>query len=66
MPTSSVPMNFKDLIETKATENNIVSMPVIGKQYGGKQLQGPAPFHAALQLLSQGGCPVSSLRADTP
>lgn len=38
MPTSSVPMNFKDLIETKATENNIVSMPVIGKQYGGKQL----------------------------
>lgn len=38
MPTSSVPMNFKDLIETKAKEHNTVSMPVIGKQYEGKQL----------------------------
>ncbi|XP_008576508.1 PREDICTED: tuftelin-interacting protein 11 [Galeopterus variegatus] len=36
--TSSVPMNFKDLIETKAEEHNIVFMPVIGKRHEGKQL----------------------------
>lgn len=35
---SSVPMNFKDLIETKAEEHNIVFMPVIGKRHEGKQL----------------------------
>ncbi|KAI5929862.1 Tuftelin-interacting protein 11 [Manis javanica] len=36
--SSSVPMNFKDLIETKAEEHNIVFMPVIGKRHEGKQL----------------------------
>ncbi|ELR60645.1 Tuftelin-interacting protein 11 [Bos mutus] len=35
---SAVPMNFKDLIETKAEEHNIVFMPVIGKRQAGKQL----------------------------
>lgn len=35
---SAVPMNFKDLIETKAEEHNIVFMPVIGKRHEGKQL----------------------------
>ncbi|XP_033923986.1 tuftelin-interacting protein 11 [Melopsittacus undulatus] len=35
---SSVPMNFKDLIQTKAEEHNIVFMPVIGKRHEGKQL----------------------------
>ncbi|XP_062360247.1 tuftelin-interacting protein 11 isoform X2 [Cinclus cinclus] len=34
----SVPMNFKDLIQTKAEEHNIVFMPVIGKRHEGKQL----------------------------
>lgn len=35
---SAVPMNFKDLIQTKAEEQNIVFMPVIGKRHEGKQL----------------------------
>ncbi|XP_067329687.1 tuftelin-interacting protein 11 [Anolis sagrei] len=34
----SVPMNFKDLIQAKAEEHNIVFMPVIGKRHEGKQL----------------------------
>ncbi|XP_068019378.1 tuftelin-interacting protein 11 [Melanerpes formicivorus] len=34
----AVPMNFKDLIQTKAEEHNIVFMPVIGKRHEGKQL----------------------------
>uniref|UniRef100_A0A8D0E6M9 Tuftelin-interacting protein 11 n=1 Tax=Salvator merianae TaxID=96440 RepID=A0A8D0E6M9_SALMN len=38
MAASSVPMNFKDLIQTKAEEHNIVFMPVIGKRHEGKQL----------------------------
>ncbi|TRZ10764.1 hypothetical protein HGM15179_016336 [Zosterops borbonicus] len=36
--TRSAPMNFKDLIQTKAEEHNIVFMPVIGKRHEGKQL----------------------------
>lgn len=32
VPASSVPMNFKDFIETKAKKHNIVFMPVIAKQ----------------------------------
>ncbi|XP_043831797.1 tuftelin-interacting protein 11 isoform X2 [Dromiciops gliroides] len=38
MAASAVPMNFKDLIQTKAEEHNIVFMPVIGKRHEGKQL----------------------------
>ncbi|XP_054852639.1 tuftelin-interacting protein 11 [Eublepharis macularius] len=38
MAAGSVPMNFKDLIQTKAEEHNIVFMPVIGKRHEGKQL----------------------------
>ena len=38
MPASSVPMNFKDFIETKAKKHNIVFMLVIAKQSKGKQL----------------------------
>nr|XP_033784391.1 tuftelin-interacting protein 11 [Geotrypetes seraphini] len=34
----AVPMNFKDLIQTKAEEHNIVFMPLIGKRHEGKQL----------------------------
>ncbi|NXH92517.1 TFP11 protein, partial [Edolisoma coerulescens] len=34
----SVPMNFKDLIQTKAEEHNIVFMPIIGKRHEGKHL----------------------------
>ncbi|NXB05950.1 TFP11 protein, partial [Cnemophilus loriae] len=34
----SVPVNFKDLIQTKAEEHNIVFVPVIGKRHKGKQL----------------------------
>lgn len=36
--STGVPMNFKDLIQTKAEENNIVFMPLVGKRYEGKQL----------------------------
>ncbi|MED6292995.1 Tuftelin-interacting protein 11 [Characodon lateralis] len=35
---TGVPTNFKDLIQTKAEENNIVFMPVVGKRHEGKQL----------------------------
>ena len=38
MVASPVPMNFKDLIETKTKEHNTVFTPVIGKQHRGKQL----------------------------
>ncbi|KAM9301513.1 tuftelin-interacting protein 11 [Gastrophryne carolinensis] len=34
----SAPMNFKDLIQSKAEEHNIVFMPLIGKRHEGKQL----------------------------
>lgn len=34
----SVPTNFKDLIQTKAEEHNIVFMPLMGKRHEGKQL----------------------------
>ncbi|KAM9821778.1 tuftelin-interacting protein 11 isoform 1-T2 [Syngnathus typhle] len=34
----SVPTNFKDLIQTKAEENNIVFMPIVAKRHEGKQL----------------------------
>uniref|UniRef100_A0A8C3QGI9 G-patch domain-containing protein n=1 Tax=Cyanoderma ruficeps TaxID=181631 RepID=A0A8C3QGI9_9PASS len=36
--TGSVPMNFKDLIQIKAEEHNIVFMPIIRKRHEGKQL----------------------------
>ncbi|XP_053576508.1 tuftelin-interacting protein 11 [Bombina bombina] len=36
--TAAVPMNFKDLIQSKAEEHNIVFMPLIGKRHEGKQL----------------------------
>ena len=32
------PTNFKDLIQTKAEENNIVFMPLVAKRHEGKQL----------------------------
>ncbi|KAF0033803.1 hypothetical protein F2P81_013869 [Scophthalmus maximus] len=32
------PTNFKDLIQTKAEENNIVFMPIVAKRHEGKQL----------------------------
>ncbi|NP_001087642.2 tuftelin-interacting protein 11 [Xenopus laevis] len=35
---AAVPMNFKDLIQSKAEEHNIVFMPLIGKRHEGKQL----------------------------
>ncbi|XP_061906818.1 tuftelin-interacting protein 11 [Entelurus aequoreus] len=34
----TVPTNFKDLIQTKAEENNIVFMPLVAKRHEGKQL----------------------------
>lgn len=36
--SAGVPTNFKDLIQTKAEENNIVFMPLVAKRYEGKQL----------------------------
>ncbi|XP_077601219.1 tuftelin-interacting protein 11-like [Stigmatopora nigra] len=36
--STSVPTNFKDLIQTKAEENNIVFMPIVAKRHEGKQL----------------------------
>ncbi|XP_008334939.1 tuftelin-interacting protein 11 [Cynoglossus semilaevis] len=36
--SSSGPTNFKDLIQTKAEENNIVFMPLVAKRHEGKQL----------------------------
>uniref|UniRef100_A0AAQ4R1K7 Tuftelin-interacting protein 11 n=1 Tax=Gasterosteus aculeatus aculeatus TaxID=481459 RepID=A0AAQ4R1K7_GASAC len=36
--SAGVPTNFKDLIQTKAEENNIVFMPVVAKRHEGKQL----------------------------
>ncbi|KAK6483625.1 tuftelin-interacting protein 11-like [Huso huso] len=35
---STIPTNFKDLIQAKAEEYNIVFMPVVGKRHEGKQL----------------------------
>ncbi|MFT7805021.1 tuftelin-interacting protein 11 [Arapaima gigas] len=35
---TGVPTNFKDLIQAKAEENNIVFMPLVGKRHEGKQL----------------------------
>uniref|UniRef100_A0A8C7ZGJ6 Tuftelin-interacting protein 11 n=1 Tax=Oryzias sinensis TaxID=183150 RepID=A0A8C7ZGJ6_9TELE len=35
---SGVPTNFKDLIQAKAEENNIVFMPIVAKRHEGKQL----------------------------
>ncbi|XP_028314316.1 tuftelin-interacting protein 11 [Gouania willdenowi] len=37
-PSAGVPTNFKDLIQTKAEENNIVFMPLVAKRHEGKQL----------------------------
>lgn len=34
----TLPTNFKDLIQAKAEENNIVFMPVVAKRHEGKQL----------------------------
>lgn len=36
--SAGVPTNFKDLIQAKAEENNIVFMPLVAKRYEGKQL----------------------------
>lgn len=36
--SAGVPTNFKDLIQTKAEENNIVFMPLVAKRFEGKQL----------------------------
>lgn len=35
---ATLPTNFKDLIQAKAEENNIVFMPVVAKRHEGKQL----------------------------
>ena len=35
---AGVPTNFKDLIQAKAEENNIVFMPLVAKRHEGKQL----------------------------
>uniref|UniRef100_A0A3B4BE34 Tuftelin-interacting protein 11 n=1 Tax=Periophthalmus magnuspinnatus TaxID=409849 RepID=A0A3B4BE34_9GOBI len=35
---TSVPTNFKDLVQAKAEENNIVFMPLVAKRHLGKQL----------------------------
>lgn len=35
---AGLPTNFKDLIQTKAEENNIVFMPLVAKRHEGKQL----------------------------
>ncbi|MGH0140691.1 UNVERIFIED_CONTAM: hypothetical protein FKN15_044715 [Acipenser sinensis] len=35
---ATIPTNFKDLIQAKAEEHNIVFMPVVGKRHEGKQL----------------------------
>ncbi|MBN3306862.1 TFP11 protein, partial [Amia calva] len=35
---TAVPTNFKDLIQAKAEEHNIVFMPLVGKRHEGKQL----------------------------
>ena len=48
--------------ERSHTESTVKLAPKLKTKY---LCQGPAPFHAALQSLSQGGCPVSSLRAAT-
>ena len=49
--------------EGSHTESTLKLAPKMKRKY---LCQGPAPLHAALQALSQGGCPVSSLRAATP
>ena len=49
--------------ESSHTENTMKLAPKVKRKY---LCRGPAPLHAALQALSQGGCPVSSLRAATP
>ncbi|XP_056130616.1 tuftelin-interacting protein 11 [Lampris incognitus] len=36
--SAGLPTNFKDLIQTKAEENNIVFMPLVAKRHEGKQL----------------------------
>lgn len=36
--SASVPTNFKDLVQAKAEENNIVFMPIVAKRHMGKQL----------------------------
>lgn len=36
--SASVPTNFKDLVQAKAEENNIVFMPLVAKRHMGKQL----------------------------
>lgn len=36
--SAALPTNFKDLIQTKAEENNIVFMPLVAKRHEGKQL----------------------------
>uniref|UniRef100_A0AAX7SMY9 Tuftelin-interacting protein 11 n=1 Tax=Astatotilapia calliptera TaxID=8154 RepID=A0AAX7SMY9_ASTCA len=36
--SAGVPTNFKDLIQAKAEENNIVFMPLVAKRHEGKQL----------------------------
>ena len=61
------PRNWNSLQHTAKeschTESTVKLAPKLKTKY---LCQGPAPFHAALQSLSQGGCPVSSLRAATP
>uniref|UniRef100_UPI00358ECF24 tuftelin-interacting protein 11 n=1 Tax=Myxine glutinosa TaxID=7769 RepID=UPI00358ECF24 len=37
-PSPSVPLSFKELLEAKAEEKNIVFMPLLGRRHDGKQL----------------------------
>ena len=63
---SMKPRNWNALHHTAKERSHTDSTMELAPKWKRKYLcQGPAPFHAALQLLSQGGCPVSSLRAAT-
>ena len=63
---SMKPRNWNALQHTAKERSHTESTVKLAPKWKRKYLcQGPAPFHAALQSLSQGGCPVSSLRAAT-
>ena len=64
---SMKPRNWNSLQHTAKEGSHTASTLKLALKMKRKYLcRGPAPLHAALQALSQGGCPVSSLRAATP
>ena len=63
---SMKPRNWNALHHTAKERSHTDSTMELAPKLTRKYLcQGPAPFHDALQSLSQGSCPVSSLRAAT-